>query len=63
MITISIIALIIAVVALVVVLSVRSVVRKFNNTLITIQREQASISNIVRGVELRVDDLEDEIRD
>lgn len=63
MITLAIIAIIVAGAALAVAFSVRSIVRRFNNTLITIQREQVSMNNLIRGVELRVDEIEDEIGD
>lgn len=58
--TISIIAVILSVAAIAVALSVRSEVRKFRNKMTEMEREQASINNLLRGVELRVDDLEND---
>ena len=60
MLTVSIIALIVAIVAIVVAVAVYYKVKAFNNRMLELDREQVSINNLLRGVELRVDDLEKE---
>lgn len=58
MLTVSIIALIVAIVAIAVAVAVYYKVKAFNNRMLELDREQVSINNLLRGVELRVDDLE-----
>lgn len=58
--TLTIISLIVAIAALVVAVSVYHKVKAFNNRMLELDREQVSINNLLRGVELRVDDLERE---